>query len=288
MGQLPDFRTNPAPPFYHTGIDYTGSIKVKSNKGRGIKTSKGYVALFVCMVTKAVHIELVSDLSSLSFLAALRRFSARRGTPKHIYSDNGTNFVGANKILQEEQQHFENIFSDSFYKEIAELNIEWHWNCPSWPSAGGIWERSIRSLKQHMKRVIGDQALTFEEYSTILSQIEASLNSRPLCSMSEDIEDIDFLTPAHFLTSRAGLTVIETAQDARTRWYLVNKTFQDIWKRWKTEYLSQLSMRSKWFREQKNIEIGNMVTIHDDNMPAGKWPVGRVVEVHPGKDGLVR
>lgn len=288
MGDLPDCRSNPAPPFYHTGIDYTGCIRIKANKGRGIKTTKGYIALFICMVTKAVHIELVSDLSSTSFIAALSRMAARRGAPKHIYSDNGTNFVGANKILQEEQQQFERTFNDTFYREIAEMKIEWHWNCPSWPSAGGIWERSIRSLKQHLKRVIGDQALTFEEYSTILSKIEASLNSRPLCSISEDIDDIDFLTPAHFLTTRAGLTVIETAQDARTRWYLVNKTFQDIWKRWKAEYLSQLSIRSKWLKAQKNIEIGDMVTIHDDSLAPGKWPVGRVVEVHPGKDGAVR
>lgn len=121
--------------------------------------------------------------------------------------------MGANKILQEEQQQFERIFSDTFYREIAEMSIEWHWNCPSWPSAGGIWERSIRSLKQHLKRVIGEQALTFEEYSTILAQIEASLNSRPLCPISEDIDDIDFLTPAHFLTTRAGLIVIDMAQD---------------------------------------------------------------------------
>ncbi|KAJ8723327.1 hypothetical protein PYW08_003239 [Mythimna loreyi] len=288
MGDLPDFRTNPAPAFYHTGVDYTGFISVKANKGRGIKTTKGYVALFVCMVTKAVHLELVSDLTSTSFIAALRRMSARRGAPKHVYSDNGTNFVGANKVMQEEYEQLKQAFGDSFYNEIAEMDIEWHWNCPSWPSAGGLWERSIRSLKQHLKRVVADQALTFEEYSTILAQIEAGLNSRPLCPISEDIDDLDFLTPAHFLTGRAGLTLIETASDARTRWHLTNKIFQDLWRRWKTEYLSQLSVRNKWLKPKSNIKIGNMVTIHDDNFPSGKWPVGRVVEVHQGKDGFVR
>ncbi|XP_075979929.1 uncharacterized protein LOC142979055 [Anticarsia gemmatalis] len=123
MGHLPDFRSNPAPPFYHTGVDFTGFIRVKSNKGRGVKTTKGYISLFVCMVTKAVHIEVVSDLSSLSFISALRRMAARRGTPKHIYSDNGTNFVGANKILQEDQQQLEQLFNDTFHKEIVEMNI---------------------------------------------------------------------------------------------------------------------------------------------------------------------
>lgn len=288
MGDLPDFRTNPAPAFYHTGVDLTGFVPVKANKGRGIKTTKGYVVLFVCMVTKAVHIELVSDLTSASFIAALRRMAARRGVPKHMYSDNGTNFVGANKILQEEYQQLEEVFKDSFHREIAEMNIEWHWNCPSWPSAGGIWERSIRSLKQHLKRVVGEQALTFEEYSTMLARIEASLNSRPLCPISEDIDDIDFLTPAHFLTSNTGLTVIETANDARTRWHLTNKIFQDLWKRWKSEYLSQLSVRGKWLKTKRNIEVGDLVTIHDDNFTSAKFPVGRVVEVHNGKDGFVR
>ncbi|XP_045508116.1 uncharacterized protein LOC123703948 [Colias croceus] len=286
MGDMPSYRVNPAPPFYHTGVDFTGFVNVKINKGRGVKTTKGYIALFICMVTKAVHIEIVSDLSSTTFIAALRRMAARRGTPKHIYSDNGTNFVGANKIIQQEYNELISNFSDSFYKEITEMEIERHWNCPSWPSAGGIWERSIRSLKQHIKRVVGEQALTFEEYSTILAQIEGCLNSRPLCSITEDVEDLDFLTPSHFLNQRAENTLIETAHDARTRWYLVDKTFNDIWKRWKNEYLSQLTVRSKWLEPQRNLKIGDLVTIHDDIMPAGKWPVGRVVETHPGSDGL--
>lgn len=102
MGDLPTARSNPSRPFHHTGVDFTGSVLVKASKGRGVKTTKGYVAVFVCMATKAVHLELVSDLSTSSFLAALRRMSARRGTPHHMYSDNGTNFVGASRVLDRE------------------------------------------------------------------------------------------------------------------------------------------------------------------------------------------
>ncbi|KAJ0169306.1 hypothetical protein K1T71_015190 [Dendrolimus kikuchii] len=288
MGELPEARSNPAPPFYHTGVDYTGYVYVKSSKGRGIKTTKGYIAVFICMATKAIHLELISDLSSSGFLAALRRMAARRGAPRHLYSDNGTNFVGANRFLQESYHDFKNEFDESFFAELTDLNIEWHFNAPSWPSAGGLWERAVRSLKHHLKRVIGDQKLTYEEYSTVLAQLEACLNSRPLCALSEDIDDLNILTPAHFLIGRCGTNIIETEKDAQTRWHLSAKLVQDIWKKWKSEYLTQLSIRSKWRATEQNIKIGDLVTIQEDNLPPGKWMLGRVTKTHPGQDGLIR
>ncbi|KAG6445988.1 hypothetical protein O3G_MSEX004173, partial [Manduca sexta] len=287
MGDLPEARTNPTRPFYHTGVDYTGFVDIKSSKGRGIKCTKGYVAVFVCMATKAIHLELVSDLSSSSFIAALRRLAARRGSPRHIYSDNGTNFVGANKILEREF-NIASILSKEFYTEISEMQIEWHFNAPSWPSAGGLWEAAVKSLKHHLKRVVGDQKLTYEEFSTILSQLEGCLNSRPLCAITEDPNDIDYLTPSHFLASGPQLTIIKSENDERTRWQLTEKIFQDTWKRWRMEYLTQLSSRSKWRQPQYNVNINDIVIIHDANLPPGKWALGRVVECHPGKDGYVR
>lgn len=143
-------------------------------------------------------------------------------------------------------------------------------------------------FKTSPERVIGLQKLTYEEYSTMLAKLEACLNSRPLCALSEDPEDLNFLTPAHFLNGRPGLTVIETEHDARTRWQITVKLFQDMWKRWKTEYLTQLSSRNKWLQPQKNISVGDLVVIQDDNLPAGKWAMGRVTDTHPGDDGLVR
>ncbi|XP_072931757.1 uncharacterized protein [Epargyreus clarus] len=240
------------------------------------------------MVTKAVHLELVSDLSSSAFLAALRRMVARRGAPQHLYSDNGTNFVGANRMLKEEYHDLKNTLGEEFFNEIAELNIEWHFNAPSWPSAGGLWERAVRSVKHHLKRVVGEQKLTFEEYTTLLAQIEACLNSRPLCPLTENHDDLDFLTPAHFLSGRPGMTIIETEHDARTRWHMTSKLASDIWKRFKTEYLTQLSVRSKWHKERENMKIGDMVTIQEENLPPGRWLLGRVIELHPGRDGLLR
>ncbi|CAK1582291.1 unnamed protein product [Parnassius mnemosyne] len=240
------------------------------------------------MVTKALHLELVSDLSSAAFLAALRRMSARLGAPCHLYSDCRTNFVGANRAIQEEYEQLRQIFDDNFLSVLANMNIEWHFNAPSWPSAGGLWERAVQSLKFHLRRVMGEQRLTFEEYSTVLAQLEACLNSRPLCALTKNIEDLEYLSPAHYLTGGAGLTIIQTTEDARTRWHLTTEILQQIWKKWKSEYLLELTVRTKWFRPQRNIEIGDLVTIHDDNLPAGKWPMARVFELHPGSDGHVR
>ncbi|XP_049877550.1 uncharacterized protein LOC126374847 [Pectinophora gossypiella] len=290
MADLPGSRVNPSRPFMHTGVDFTGHILLKANKGRGIKTTKGYVAVFVCMVTKAVHLELVSDLTTSAFIAALRRMSARRGTPRHIYCDNGRNFVGTSRVLQQEYQELMQTFSDNdeLQKVLTEMEIKFHFNAPSWPSAGGLWEAAVKSFKFHLKRVIGEQRLTYEEYSTLLTQIEACLNSRPLCALSEDPDDLAFLTPSHFLTGGPTLTLVETERDLRTRWQLTQKILQDIWKRWRAEYLSQLTARSKWKRPQENIKLNDVVLVHEDNLPPGKWIMGRVVQLHPGKDGYTR
>lgn len=288
MGDLPSARCNPSRPFYHTGIDFTGYVEVKSNKGRGVKTSKGYIAVFICMATKAVHLELVSDLSSSAFLAALRRMASRRGAPRYIYSDNGTNFVGASRTLQKCFVDLQQILDPALLQELSDMEVEWHFNAPSWPSAGGLWEAAVKSLKYHLRRVIGDQKLTYEEFSTLLTQLEGCLNSRPLCTLSENPEDLSILTPSHFLSSGPTLNIIETESDERKRWQLTQKIFTDVWKRWKMEYLTQLNSRSKWQNKRENLQIDDIVIIHDVNLPPGKWALGRVIDLHPGKDGYVR
>ncbi|CAG5003707.1 unnamed protein product [Parnassius apollo] len=180
MGDLPPPRVTPSRPFTHTGVDFTGHVEVKANKGRGIKTMKAYVAVFVCLCTKALHLELVSDLSTVAFLNALKRMCARRGKPRHIYSDNGTNFVGAARALEKQRKEaLQCYINNDVITNMSEWGIEWHFNAPSWPTAGGLYEAAVKSLKHHLKRVLGDQKLTFEEFSTLLAQIEGCLNSRP-------------------------------------------------------------------------------------------------------------
>lgn len=294
MGDLPKQRVTPSRPFTHTGVDFTGNVDVKLNKGRGVKTSKAYIAIFVCMVTKAVHIELVSELSTEAFIAAFQRMCARRGTPAHMYSDNGTNFVGASRVLQREFEIFKQLLTSEFFTEIAKLQVQWHFTAPAWPNSGGLYESAVKSMKHHLRRVLGEQKLTWEEFSTLLAKIEACMNSRPLCPLTEDPEQFyNCLTPGHFITGSNILSLPQPNPEERNlnlrkRWQLTEHMLQHFWKAWSNDYLNTLQTRSKWHKILDNLKINDIVLVKEENLPPGKWAMGRITEIHPGKDGLVR
>jgi len=179
MGQLPPERVTPSRPFLHSGVDYAGPFTLKNWKGKNSRTYKGYLSLFICLSTSAVHLELVTDYSTEAFLAAYKRFAARRGICSTITSDCGTNFKGADKDPR-------NIFLLSS-KEVGKLSsllaedgTQWKFIPPGTPHFGGKWEAGVKSVKYHLKRIMGNQVLTYEEMTTMLTQIEAILNSRPL------------------------------------------------------------------------------------------------------------
>lgn len=290
MADLPQARVTPSRPYTHTGTDFSGYVELKASKGRGMKTYKGYVAVFVCLATKAVHLELVTDLSTPAFLAAFRRFCARRGTPRRMYSDNGTNFIGAKRALDSEYQEIIKTINQDLFSKISDMNIEWSFNAPGWPSAGGLWEAAVKSFKRHLKRVLGEQKLTYEEFTTLLQQIEACLNSRPLFALTENPEDT-YLTPGHFLIGESLLSRPQTEPEnvnLPARWQLVQSMNKHFWKLWSSDYLQQLQVRSKWRVPTENLRLDDIVLIKDDNLPPGKWALGRVQELHPGKDGYVR
>ncbi|GFU21048.1 integrase catalytic domain-containing protein [Trichonephila clavipes] len=292
MGNLPKHRVTLERPFFSCGIDYAGPVLIKCNKGQGTKSTKGYIALFVCLATKAVHIEAVGDLTTDSFIAALRRFSARRGAPRHIYSDNGTNFVGARQKLDEIRKLWLSLPTNeaiSYY--LSKSSIDWHFIPPSSPHFGGIWESGIRSVKFHLKRVLGETILTFEELTTLLTQIEGLLNSRPLSYVNDsDIECISTLTPSHFLTGDVLLSVPEelpSTSNHRDRWELLQNIKRGFWKKWSSAFISPLQPRKKWQDAQPNLKEHDIVLIKEEG-PPGTWPMARVLQVHPGNDGLVR
>ncbi|XP_035209891.1 uncharacterized protein LOC118184340 [Stegodyphus dumicola] len=158
-----------------------------------------YVSIFVCFSTKAVHLELVSDLSTSTFLAALKRFITRRGKPSKISSDCATNFKGASKELKEILKNAARIEKSSGLCDyITSEGITWLFNPPTSPHYGGLWESNVKSMKFHLKLVLGTTLLTYEEFLTVLTQVEACMNSRPLCAMSSDPNDFSALTPGHF------------------------------------------------------------------------------------------
>eukprot|EP00102_Acyrthosiphon_pisum_P013207 XP_008182700.1 PREDICTED: uncharacterized protein LOC103309319 [Acyrthosiphon pisum] len=250
--------------------------------------SEVYLAIFVCTAIKAVHIEVVSDLSTHAFIAALHRFISRRGIPAHIYSDCGTNFQGADALLRAHLR-------DPVLRELCSTQIpcQWHFNPPAAPHFGGLWEAAVKSTKYHLKRVIGSQLLTFEEMSTLAYRIEAVLNSRPLVPQSPNPSDLRVLTPGDFLIGCPLVALPEpdltsTPMNWLSRWQLLTQFQQSFWKRWSSEYLTTLQGRSKWYRKQRNIAVGDLVIVHHPNTSPTHWKLGRVELTHPGEDGVVR
>jgi hypothetical protein len=234
MGDLPVDRLQPARPFIKTGIDYAGPIYLKTGTSRSKQRVKAYIALFICFTTKAIHIELVGDLTTESFLNALKRFISRRGHVAEIYSDNATNFTGANRELKLllNSSKCQNLIS----QEMNNVNIHWHFIPPRSPHFGGLWESGIKSIKYHLKRVIGDTSVTYEEMYTLLTRVEACLNSRPLTPMSPDPTDFSVLTPAHFLigepmTAPLEPNLEELKINRLSRWQRIEQLRQQFWRR---------------------------------------------------------
>ncbi|KAL7287014.1 hypothetical protein TKK_0018807 [Trichogramma kaykai] len=248
MADLPSCRVTGIKPFLTTGVDYAGPIRITPIRRRGVKPQKAYMCLFVCTAVKAIHLELVSDMTSTAFIAAFNRFIARR---------------------------------------------EWSFIPPSAPHFGGLWEAGVRSVKSHLRRVIGDTVLTFEELSTLLCKIEACLNSRPLTELSYNPKDKLPLTPGHFLvgeptTSIPEPNLINEKISPANRWDMISKLRDIFWKRWRKEYLQTLQKRVKWLRPQPNVLKDSIVLLSEEKVPPSQWPLGRVIETIKGKDNIVR
>ncbi|XP_055622512.1 uncharacterized protein LOC129766082 [Toxorhynchites rutilus septentrionalis] len=270
MAELPSVRVAPTRPFLTTGVDYFGPIYVRAGYRKA--TVKAYAAVFVCFSTKATHLELVTDLSTARFIQALRRFISRRGKCANIHSDNGTNFVGAKNQMKElltklrTKEHH-----DMVAKECTDNGMQWHFIPPGAPHFGGLCGTA------------GEASSTEE----------CCLNSRPLTQLSDDPGDLQPLTPGHFLV---GSSLHALPDEDYThinfgrlnQWEIVQRRLQDFWKRWRTEYLTQLQGRSKWWKAPVGVNVGRLVVIREDNVPPIRWRMGRIIEIHPGTDGVVR
>lgn len=211
MADLPADRVTAARAFSGVATDFSGPYLVKSSLLRNAKAVKAYPCVFVCLGTKAVHLEVVSSLSMEAFVAAFTRFVNRRGLPTLIRSDRGTNYVSTNSYLKEVNQFLmdhEIIPKEEFKKQ----NIRWEFNPPASPHMGGLFEAAVKSAKSLLKREIRDTILTFEELTTIFVKIEAILNSRALVPMSEDPCDLEVLTPGHFLIGQPLVALPESLE----------------------------------------------------------------------------
>lgn len=289
MGDLPTQRINPDFPFTSVGVDFAGPFHILNRKGRGARLQKAYMCLFVCLRYKCIHLEAVSDLSKNAFMMSLRRFVARRGKPIEIFSDNGGNFTAASKELAVFLKHN----ADSLSNLASHEGINFVFSPSYAPHFGGIWEAGVKSAKYHMRRIMGNSHLTFEEIGTLFTQVEAILNSRPLCPLSSSPNDLLFLSPGHFLIGRqlTGMpshNLLDAKESNLQRYARVEKLRQHFWQRWQKEYIAELQLRKKWKTNTRSLNVGDLVLLHEDHVPALSWRLGRISRLYTGSDGISR
>ncbi|XP_011313451.1 uncharacterized protein [Fopius arisanus] len=258
MGQLPERRVTPTRPFLHSGVDFAGPFNILRWRGSGAST-KMYKGRGICAT---------------------------------ITSDRGTNFIGAQRQLGQRFDEAQREFRDLAFHLASEGN-QWKFIPPHSPHVGGKCEAAVKSVKYHLLRIMGSSTLTYEEFTTLLTQIEAVLNSRPLCPLTNDPEDASALTPGHFLIGETLNAIPEPSllqlNEARlNRWQLITQKLQHFWDRWSKECLHRYQSIYKWKHPVNDIQPGTLLLITDDRFPPTKWPLARVINIHPGKDERTR
>ena len=287
MANLPQDRISPDdPPFTKVGADFFGPINVRQRQSQ----VKRYGCLFTCLTVRAVHVEIAESLDTDSFLNALRRFISRRGYPKVIHSDNGTNFCAGKRELREAVDGWNQIMIGNF---LQQRKVKWILNSPAAPHMGGVWERMVQSTKTILKALAKEQVLTDETLSTLTTEVEGVLNSRPLTPNSDHPSDLTPLTPNDLLLLQPNPNIppgvfYKTDNYCTQHWRQVQYLASLFWKRWLRQYLPTLQQREKWNKVPRNLLPGDLVLVAEENTHRGQWPLGRVTEVYAGKDGHVR
>jgi hypothetical protein len=230
MADLPQQRTMAFTTFQYTGIDYFGPMMVKRARSR----IKKWGCLFTCLTTRAIHLELADSLEADNFILMLRCFIGRRGQPEELWSDNATNFHGADNELRMALQSLDDAPVDAF---LLRHQIKWHFIPPHAPHFGGVWERLVQSVKKALKAVLKEQCVSETVLRTTLIEVEYVINNRPITYNSSDPTDYDALTPNHFLLGSPGANVPLGSFDAsdlnsRKQWKQVQVFVDHIWKRW--------------------------------------------------------
>ena len=257
MADLPVERCTPGPvAFTHVGVDLFGHFYVV----RGRSTVKRYGCIFTCFSTRAIHIEVLESLETDAFINGFRRFCSRRGQPKTVRSDQGTNLVGACCELARELKHVDKI---KVIGTARKMNVEWTCNPPMASHHGGVWERMIRNIRKVLMAVFPSVSMTDDVLQTTFCEVENIINGRPLTKCSADICDESPLTPNHFLLLSGNYPAMwvnfPNAEICQKRWKRVQNISALCWKRWIREYLPQLQQRQKWTRETDN-SIGDGLT----------------------------
>ena len=294
---LPAIRIKEAPAFTFTGVDFAGPLVITTGKK---SSSKVWICLFTCLVVRAVHLDVVTDLSTGAFLRCLHKFAARRGLPQRMLSDNGKTFKAAAKYVR-------SVYQDNTVRgHLASNRCQWTFNIERAPWWGGAFERMVQSTKRCLRKMIGRASLTLDELVTATAEIESIINSRPLSYVSaEDIAEP--VTPSHLLIGRRVLNLpdhlgqpfdpededfdIDSTQLTRRMKHLSN-ILNQFWKRWRNEYLAELRETHRHLLEKARgspqVSIGDVVIVHEEGLPRSFWKLGRIQYLITGKDGITR
>ncbi|XP_037305223.2 uncharacterized protein LOC119194863 [Pungitius pungitius] len=290
MADLPPERLSSSPPFTYVGLDVFGPWNVTTRRTRGgAAHSKRWAILFTCMSTRAVHVEVIESMDSSSCINALRRFFALRGPAKQLRSDRGTNFVGASCELGMGQD------VPSVFKYLQENGCKWELNPPHASHMGGVWERMIgvsRRILDYMLQQSKRAPLTHEVLCTLMAEVSAIINARPLVPVSSDPSSPVLLTPAMLLTQKPGLIAPVGSfgkEDLfKCQWKQVQALANEFWTRWRNEYLHTLQPRRKWRTASRNLQVGDIVLLKQSQSHRNEWPMGQVTSTFPSSDGKVR
>ena len=278
---LPSYRVSEDLAFTFVAIDFAGPLYVKDIYHQDGPLHKCYIALFTCASTRALHLELVPDLRAPTFIRALKRMLSRRGLSSLIISDNGSTFR-----------------DNSVQKYTQSLNISWNFNVPTASWWGGFWEICVKLVKRCLKKTLGNAKLTYEELETALIEVEGILNSRPLTYLCDEITEPP-LSPSNlvigrrildkpFANSRSSMESTHKSVTKRSRY--LETLLSHFRNRFKTEYLPSLREHHKVNNTKKDslVAVGDIVHLYKEKIPRQRWPMGKIIRLLPGKDGIVR
>ena len=284
QGNLPKERTEGTTPFGVVGVDYAGPIYYRHKKTE----HKSYIILYTCSLTRGVHLELLPNMSCEEFLASLKRFVAARGRPKKIISDNGKTFHAASKWIKKATQE------ERFHNFLDEHKVKWQFNLSKASWWVGMFERMVGLVKNAFYKVVGSAKLTYKELQDVLLDVQIVLNNRPLTYCEDDVQ-LPVLTPnimifgkANYLLELPHSEIKE--KDLRKRAKYLAKCKESLWRRWRNEYLRALRERHnlQYDGKQRHLKEGDMVLIKGEEKNRGKWKIGVVYKLVPGRDGIVR
>ncbi|XP_033760782.1 uncharacterized protein LOC117342685 [Pecten maximus] len=289
MADLPIDRVTPTPPFSFVGVDVFGPWEVTTRRTRGgVASNKRWAVLFTCMFTRAVHIEVLEEMSSSCFINAVRRLYAIRGKVKQFRSDRSTDFIGATSDLGTTV-----IESKDVKDFLSTHGATWVFNPPHASHFGGIWERMIGVSRRILDAMLLENKgkdLTHEVLTTLLAAVTAIINARPLVPVSSDPEQPFILSLSSLLTQKTqdqaeSFQHLSLKDMYHSQWRHVQVLAERFWCRWRKEYLSMLQPRRKWQEKKRNVKVGDVVLLKDSQAVRNDWPLGVVRRVIPSSDG---